>query len=88
MKTAVSIPDEVFADADRLAKRLSKSRSQLYAEALAEYIARRQADSVTDQLDEVLEDIPAEERRYTTSKAFLRRAARSVVREPGEDGEW
>ncbi|MDF1563866.1 MAG: hypothetical protein P1V51_12530 [Deltaproteobacteria bacterium] len=86
MKTAVSIPDEVFADADRLAKRLSKSRSQLYAEALAEYIARRQADSVTAQLDEVLEELPSGERRYTNSRAFLRRAARSVVRE--EEGEW
>lgn len=39
MKTAVSIPDDVFAKADRLAKQLQTSRSDLYSRALAEYIA-------------------------------------------------
>jgi metal-responsive CopG/Arc/MetJ family transcriptional regulator len=35
MKTAVSIPDEVFEEADRLARRMKKSRSQLFANAVA-----------------------------------------------------
>jgi predicted transcriptional regulator len=48
MKTAISIPDEVFAEAEQLAKRLQKSRSQLYAEALAEYLHRHDADAVTE----------------------------------------
>jgi predicted transcriptional regulator len=55
MKTAVSIPDAVFADADRLAQRMRKSRSQLYSEALAEYLARHDPDAVTAAMDAVCE---------------------------------
>ena len=40
MKTAISIPDDIFVTADRLAKRMRKSRSQLYSDAVAEYYRR------------------------------------------------
>jgi len=40
MKTAVSVPDEVFDEAEHLAKRLKISRSELYAKALAEFVSR------------------------------------------------
>ena len=43
MKTAVSVPDELFEAAERQAERTKKSRSQLYAEAIAEYLARQRA---------------------------------------------
>jgi metal-responsive CopG/Arc/MetJ family transcriptional regulator len=55
MKTAVSVPDRVFAEAERLAKRLKKSRSQVYAEALAEYVARHDEDQVTELVNAALE---------------------------------
>ena len=42
MKTAVSLPDELFERAEELAARLGKSRSQVYREALAEYLFRRE----------------------------------------------
>jgi len=44
MKTAVSIPDDVFEKAERHARRMGKSRSQLYNHALAEYVARHAPD--------------------------------------------
>lgn len=53
MKTAISIPDELFESADALAERLGVSRSQLYATALAEYVAKNQARKVTDRLNAV-----------------------------------
>ena len=53
MKTAISIPDNLFAAADRLARRLGMSRSQLYQTALAAYLAQRGDDDVTARLDEV-----------------------------------
>lgn len=53
MKTAISVPDPVFASADALAKRLGISRSQLYATALAEYVAKFQTSKVTERLDAV-----------------------------------
>jgi antitoxin MazE6 len=57
MKTAVSVPDRVFAEAERLAKRLKKSRSQVYAEALAEYVARHDEDQVTERVNAALDAI-------------------------------
>jgi hypothetical protein len=51
MKTAISIPDEVFAEADRLAHKLKQSRSQLYSRAVREYVARHSDDDVTAALD-------------------------------------
>jgi predicted transcriptional regulator len=57
MKTAVSVPDELFERADRLAKRLSLSRSELYSRALAEFLARRDPVEMTAAWDEVCEDV-------------------------------
>jgi predicted transcriptional regulator len=57
MKTAISIPDELFHKADELARRLGKSRSQVYQEALAEYLLRRDRGAVTQAMDKALEDI-------------------------------
>ena len=54
MKTAVSLPDELFAEAERLARRLGRSRSRLYRDALAEYMARHDPDDLTPRLDEAL----------------------------------
>ena len=60
MKTAVSIPDELFRRADALARSLGKSRSQVYREALAEYLLRRDSQSITSMLDGVVSELAAE----------------------------
>jgi metal-responsive CopG/Arc/MetJ family transcriptional regulator len=57
MKTAISVPDDVYREAERHAKRTRKSRSQLYAEALKEYLARHAPDEVTERMNEVLEEV-------------------------------
>lgn len=57
MKTAVSIPDELFAEAERFARRFGKSRSQLYREALSEYLLRRDPEAVTRAMDDSLSKI-------------------------------
>ncbi len=51
MKTAISVPDELFAEADRLARRLKRSRSRVYADAIREYVARHDSESVTAHLN-------------------------------------
>lgn len=51
MKTAVSIPDEVFEAAERLAERRRCSRSSLYTQALELLLAAANADEVTTRLD-------------------------------------
>jgi metal-responsive CopG/Arc/MetJ family transcriptional regulator len=59
MKTAVSIPDDLFASADELADRLGVSRSELYATAVAEYVAKHRASDVTARLDAVYSSEPS-----------------------------
>ncbi len=74
MKTAVSVPDDLFAQADRLAKRSRRSRSEVYSAALREYVARHAPDEVTAGLDAVLAELgdPAPDR-------FAGRAARRTL---------
>ncbi|MEX1126938.1 MAG: hypothetical protein WEB50_00090 [Vicinamibacterales bacterium] len=57
MKTAVSLPDQVFREAERFARRAKKSRSRLYAQALAEYLARHAPDEVTEDMNRVVEQL-------------------------------
>jgi metal-responsive CopG/Arc/MetJ family transcriptional regulator len=53
MKTAVSLPDELFDAADSLAKRLGVSRSELYASALESYLRSHRDERITETLDQV-----------------------------------
>jgi len=57
LKTAVSIPDDLFARADLLADRLGKSRSEIYREALADYVSRREPGAVTRELNEIADEL-------------------------------
>ena len=78
MKTAVSIPDQVFEQAERLAKRTRKSRSHVFSSALREYVARHSPDEVTEAMDRVCEQLgePVD--------PFVARAARRTL----ERSEW
>jgi alkanesulfonate monooxygenase SsuD/methylene tetrahydromethanopterin reductase-like flavin-dependent oxidoreductase (luciferase family) len=57
MKTAVSVPDDVFERADRLARQAGRSRSDVYSAALREYVARHAPDEVTEALDSLVGEI-------------------------------
>jgi metal-responsive CopG/Arc/MetJ family transcriptional regulator len=53
MKTAISIPDPLFREAERLTKRLRIPRSRLYARALEEYLQRQRSKGIKEALDAV-----------------------------------
>jgi len=53
MKTAVSLPDDLFASADELARRLGVSRSEFCARAVEEYVAKHRGEDVTAPLNQV-----------------------------------
>ena len=57
MKTAVSVPDDVFERAERLARRERRSRSDVYSAALREYVARHSPDEIADALDRVIAEV-------------------------------
>ena len=57
MKTAVSIPDEVYQGTERLARRTKRSRSRIFSDALREYLARHCGDEVTAAVNQAYSEI-------------------------------
>jgi metal-responsive CopG/Arc/MetJ family transcriptional regulator len=53
MKTAISIPDSLFEEADRLAKARGWSRSELYSNAVTAYVNSERFSGVREKLDAV-----------------------------------
>ena len=78
MKTAVSIPDDVFEGAERLARRTRKSRSHFFSDALREYVARHAPEEVTEAMDRVCDELG------DATDPFVSAAARRVL----ERSEW
>jgi predicted transcriptional regulator len=66
MKTAISLPKDVFEKVERLALKARKSRSQIYCEALREYVARHSPDDVTDALNRAMERIGQTDDKFVT----------------------
>ncbi len=78
MKTAVSIPDDLFEHAERLARRIGSTRSGLYSRAVREYLARHAPDEVTAAMDRVCDAVGQKE------DDFVAAAARETL----ERSEW
>jgi metal-responsive CopG/Arc/MetJ family transcriptional regulator len=78
MKTAISIPDDVFEGAERLARRTKKSRSQLFSDAVKEYVARHAPEHVTEAMNRVCAELGQ------PTDGFVSSAARRVL----ERSEW
>jgi metal-responsive CopG/Arc/MetJ family transcriptional regulator len=53
MKTAISMPDEVFRTAEQYARERKLSRSALFTRAVEEYLAHHRQEGVTERLDRV-----------------------------------
>jgi predicted CopG family antitoxin len=78
MKTAISIPDDVFKGAERLARRTKRSRSKLFSDAVKEYVARHDPDEVTEAMNRVCDEVG------DTLDPFVSLAARRLL----EQVEW
>ena len=78
MKTAISIPDHLFQEADHYAKSHGFSRSQLYVKAVEQFLKRHPADHITKQLNEV----------YSTESAELDETLSSMQLDSIEQEEW
>ncbi|MEX2548070.1 MAG: ribbon-helix-helix domain-containing protein [Chloroflexota bacterium] len=80
MKTAVSVPNDVFDKAEQLARAAGRSRSEFYSAALREYVARHDPDEVTDAVDRAMKELG----EAAAPDEFVREAARRVL----EGSEW
>lgn len=78
MKTAISIPDDVFKAADRFARRTKRSRSRLFSDALREYLERHAAGAITAAMNKACDEIGE------CGDGFVAAAARRIL----ERGEW
>jgi len=73
MKTAVSIPDKIFEQAERSARRTKRSRSRLFSEALQEYLTRHSPDEITEAVNRACSEIGE------TRDPFTKLAAHQVL---------
>lgn len=80
MKTAVSVPNDVFEQAERLARRAGRSRSDVYSAALREYLARHSTDELTATIDAMIDDLG----EAADIDPFVRAAGQRVL----ENSEW
>ena len=76
MKTAISLPDELFDAVERIVRRTKRPRSEVYAEALREYLARHDPDEITEtysRLAAEIEESPEDrEFRQATNRAVFK----------------
>jgi metal-responsive CopG/Arc/MetJ family transcriptional regulator len=69
MKTAISIPLDVFKRAEQLARRSKKSRSEWFSDAVREYVSRHATDDMTEAMDRVCDAVAGEQDKFTSSAA-------------------
>jgi len=79
MKTAISIPDDVFEQADQAAKRLGLSRSEFVTRAVRAFLETRAAQNITNSHNEAFGD-----ESPGGAEAFVREASRRAL----VDVEW
>ena len=75
MKTAISIPDETFRQAEQRAATLGMSRSEFFTRAAQRYLAQLDAESLTDRIDAALDAIGTDQAAAAAVGAGRRRLA-------------
>jgi metal-responsive CopG/Arc/MetJ family transcriptional regulator len=81
MKTAISIPDEIFKEVEKFAKEHKYSKSKVVVVAIEEFLERIKLKQLLDTLNEVYSDIESTEDTMLREKA-KRHYARRVLKEP------
>ena len=82
MKTAISLPDRIYLEAEEAAKNMGISRSALYCNALIEYIKKNNRRYITQKLNEVYND------DYYKEFEPISDAGLECIRELTENDAW
>jgi len=72
MKAAITLPDDVFGEAEGLAAQFRISRSELHGRALEEFLARHAPDQMAQALDTLCDSLD------TRPDGFVARSGRRV----------
>lgn len=81
MKTAISLPNDLFVKAEELAHKKGVSRSELYATAIEDYLRRQERASLTEEINRAIDEIG--EDAFRLDPAMAAYAARRLAKE-----EW
>lgn len=60
MKTAISLPDSIFEEAESLARQIGVSRSELYTNALKAYLRKYNRDQILSKLNQIYSEESSE----------------------------
>jgi len=82
MKTAISLPDTIYFEAEETAQNLGISRSALYLNALTEYLKRNNRKNITQKLNEVYYD------EYNKEFEPISNSALESIRELTKNDTW
>jgi metal-responsive CopG/Arc/MetJ family transcriptional regulator len=63
MKTAISMEDDLLAEADRMARQIGISRSRFLSLAVRDYLIRHRQEEMTQRLNEIYRHKNVEEAR-------------------------
>ncbi len=72
MKTAISLPDDTYAQASRRAAELGISRSEFFARAARRYLDELASQSLTQQIDDALQTATADDSNAAAAAGFYR----------------
>ena len=78
LKTAISIPEDIYRDAEDAAKKLGMTRSRLYSVAVADFLNRYRKDDIKAKLNEV----------YTAGSPGIDPTLAAMQLESLPRGEW
>lgn len=81
MKTAISLPDELYEQVERWITHLGVNRSAFFARAAERYVRELEAESLTQQIDDALDRIGGDATMPDVLEYNRRRLA-------GEDEDW
>lgn len=82
MKTAVSVPDDIYDAAEDLSEELGLSRSGLYSQAVAEFVTRHRQSDVTERLNAVYAE------QSSRLDPVLNELQIRSVQEAGYEADW
>jgi metal-responsive CopG/Arc/MetJ family transcriptional regulator len=82
MKTAISLPDQVFYEAEETAHYMGIPRSKLYLNALLEYLEKNNRKKITEKLNQVYDYY------YYNEFKLIEHAGLESIREATKNDTW
>ncbi len=87
IKTAVSLPTELYTNVEKLRKKLGKSRSQMVAEALAKVVREVEIKEMEARDNEAYRLHPETEEELAEARAMNAQVYERLAKEEG-DVDW